>query len=202
MPNRVVAAPADRICRSIRTQGAHWTCWRCLRSHRACDSSRISGGGLVAGSLDTHDALCRTLANAVNCLVVSVDYRLAPENPFPAEAGAATAAPPNPILDLGANTESRQSFGAGYLIDMKDFALELREYLPVGSDLSNPRVSALRATSLSGLSATYIHTAEFNPVRDEDLGYANRFRQADIEVHHTCHAGMIHLFYPLPRPIP
>ena len=44
----------------------------------------LHGGGLVAGSLDTHDGLCRTLANEIGCRLVSVDYRLAPEHRFPA----------------------------------------------------------------------------------------------------------------------
>jgi len=41
------------------------------------------GGGLVAGSLDSHDAICRSLTNASGCRLISVDYRLAPEHPFP-----------------------------------------------------------------------------------------------------------------------
>ncbi len=42
------------------------------------------GGGFVAGSVDTHDGICRSLANASGCRLISLGYRLAPEHPFPA----------------------------------------------------------------------------------------------------------------------
>jgi acetyl esterase len=50
------------------------------------------GGGFVLGGLDMSDRTCRALANASGCVVISVDYRLAPEHTFPAAADDAFAA--------------------------------------------------------------------------------------------------------------
>lgn len=50
------------------------------------------GGGWVVGSLDSHDRLCRALANASGFHVISVDYRLAPEHKYPAAVEDAEAA--------------------------------------------------------------------------------------------------------------
>ncbi|MFT4845645.1 MAG: acetyl esterase [Cellvibrionaceae bacterium] len=50
------------------------------------------GGGMVIGSLDSYDTLCRQLSIQSGCIIVSVDYRLAPENKFPAAVDDAFAA--------------------------------------------------------------------------------------------------------------
>ena len=50
------------------------------------------GGGWVTGDIDTHEGICRTLANAAGCVVASVDYRCAPEATFPTAAEDAYAA--------------------------------------------------------------------------------------------------------------
>ncbi len=52
----------------------------------------LHGGGWVVGGLDSHDGVCRRLANAARCWVLAPDYRLAPEHPFPAAVDDSAAA--------------------------------------------------------------------------------------------------------------
>lgn len=65
------------------------------------------GGGFVVGDLDTHDGTCRQHAVGAQAVVVSVDYRLAPEHPYPAaveDAWAATQWVAGHGDDIGADT--------------------------------------------------------------------------------------------------
>jgi acetyl esterase len=52
----------------------------------------LHGGGWVIGDIDTHDGICRSLANGAGCVVASVDYRLAPEHKYPVAAEDSFAA--------------------------------------------------------------------------------------------------------------
>ncbi|MBE7323864.1 alpha/beta hydrolase [Nocardioides sp. Y6] len=64
----------------------------------------LHGGGWVVGDLDSHDLTARTIATLSDAVVVSVDYRLAPEHPFPAgleDALAATRWASDHLADLG-----------------------------------------------------------------------------------------------------
>jgi acetyl esterase/lipase len=209
------------------------------------------GGGLVAGTLDTHDSIARALAHAGGVRVVSVDYRLAPEHPFPAaledalaavryiakhardfgidaarlgicgdsagatlatatcQAAARAGGPPLalqllicPILDYSRSTPSKRELSSGYLVDQATLDHDLMHYAPEGADPANPRISPLLAEDVTGMPPTLIHTAEFDPLRDEGRNYFERLTQARNEVSYTCHPGMIHLFYGLGAVIP
>src|SRR5690606_34944430 len=61
----------------------------------------LHGGGWVTGTLDTYDALCRQLAERVDAQVFSVDYRLAPEAPYPAAFDDCEAALAGILADAG-----------------------------------------------------------------------------------------------------
>jgi acetyl esterase/lipase len=82
--NRTVPGPAGKIPVRVYTpMQASRSEPKASEGHRA-GLVFFHGGGFVLCNLDTHDGICRSLANAAGCVVVSVDYRLAPEHPYPA----------------------------------------------------------------------------------------------------------------------
>jgi acetyl esterase/lipase len=107
-----------------------------------------------------------------------------------------------PILDYARSTPSWQEFGSGYLIDAATLAYDLDHYLPRAVDAADERVSPLRAPSLCGMPPTLIHTAEYDPLRDEGREYFERLIREGCEATYTCHPGMIHFFYGLKAVIP
>ena len=230
--------PAGVLAVRAYTPASTW------RGERLPGMVYFHGGGLVAGTLDTHDPLCRALCNASGCRVLSVDYRLAPEHRFPAavadgcaaidwmaahadeihvdrgrlgvsgdSAGATLAAVVChtitaarqvplafqfllcPIMDFAAESDSRRTLAQGYLVDRDTLEHDLRHYLAADTDRADPRVSPLRVAEVAHLPPTAVHTAEFDPLRDEGQAYAERLRRAGVRTLYRCHPGMIHLFY-------
>ena len=201
------------------------------------------GGGWVIGDLETHDAPCRFLAANCGAQVLAVDYRLAPEHPFPAavedafaayawatgypgdppvavdrvavggdSAGANLAAavclrardgtvpPPAmqlliyPVTECSRELPSRHLFREGFLLTRRDMDYFEDRYLPAGTDRGDPRVSVLQADDLSGLPPAYVATAGFDPLRDEGEAYAERLREAGVQVALRRHPGLVHTF--------
>jgi acetyl esterase len=201
------------------------------------------GGGWVIGSLDDFDAVCRTIALESGCRVVSVDYRLAPEHPFPAAADDAFAAlgwidgnlgggrpivvagdsaggnlsavtalrardeqgPAlalqvlvYPVTDHDFTTSSYAEYAdAGLFLGKHEMVWFWNHYAPSEDDWSSPYASPLRAGDHSGLPPAYVVIAEYDPLRDEGLAYAEKLRAAGIPVTVRRFDDQLHAFFNL-----
>jgi acetyl esterase len=107
-----------------------------------------------------------------------------------------------PVMDMSIETPSRRDFAEGFLLDKATLDWTLRHYCPSDLDLKDPRISPLHGADFRGLPPTHIHTAEFDPMRDEGRAYADRLERAGVKVNYTCHGGMIHNFYGMAGVIP
>lgn len=201
------------------------------------------GGGWVIGTRASHDNAVRFLAKHAGVRVLSIEYRLAPEFPFPAATEDALAAFEYAVAkaaDLGADpariavggdsaggnlaaVTAQQAVRRGgpvpafqlLIYPATDFARRYRSqdlfaedlfltdvhmkwfeghYVPEGTDLIDPRLSPLRADDLSGLPPALVVTAGFDPLRDEGEAYAEKLREAGVEVALRRHEDLIHGF--------
>lgn len=92
--------------------------------------------------------------------------------------------------------------GSGYTLDLEFAKWALRNYLPVGHDLRDPYLFPLAATDLSGVPPTLIMTAEFDPLRDEGIAFAQRLAAAGVDVEHIHVEDQMHGFLLLDRAVP
>jgi len=107
-----------------------------------------------------------------------------------------------PVLDFEETSPSREAFAENHLLDRVTLEADLADYLHDNADLADPRISPLRATRFAGLPPAIIHTAEFDPVRDEGNAYAGKLVAAGVDVEHVCHDGMIHNFHAMGAILP
>lgn len=201
------------------------------------------GGGFTIGSVATHDRLCRALAAGSGCMVLSVDYRLAPEHPFPAavdDAFAALAWLRESAISLGVDadrialggdsaggtlaaataihardqhwpialqlliypglasdqqSDSHRRFARGYLLDAPLIAWFFEGYLRGPADRQDWRFAPLVHPDLRGVASAYLALAQFDPLRDEGLQFAERLQQAGVAVTTRVYPGMVHAFF-------
>lgn len=113
------------------------------------------GGGWVIGDIDTHDAVARAICRDADTVVVSVDYRLAPEWPFPAAALDAVAATRDILGRLS-------EFGG-------------TEVLAVAGDSAGGNISAVATQQVPGIAAQFL----IYPATDVLGDYPSRIENGD-----------------------
>ncbi|GAA1926965.1 alpha/beta hydrolase [Nocardioides marmoribigeumensis] len=115
----------------------------------------LHGGGFVIGDLDTHDQTCRRIAKDCAAVVVAVDYRLAPEHPFPAAVEDCVAAARWAVDHLG--------------------ELGGTDVLGVGGDSAGGNLAAVVSQTVRGLAAQLL----FYPATDALGDYPSRHENAE-----------------------
>lgn len=200
----------------------------------------MHGGGWVVGDLDSHDFICFELATVLQVLVIAIDYRLAPEHPFPAayedcravwqaiQAGQAPYAidvqrlvvmgdsaggnlaaalcqglrddgqplPRAQVLiypGLGGPSDlpSRGDCMDAPLLSSADTDCYLALYLQ-GSGKPSPYAMPLLAADFSGLPKAFIAVAQFDPLRDDGMLYAERLQAAGVATVLYPGKGLVH----------
>jgi acetyl esterase len=106
-----------------------------------------------------------------------------------------------PLMDIAEHWPSRQERGSGYTLDIEQIRWFLANYVPPGFDPANPYLFPINGKDLSGLSPALVMTAEFDPLRDEGVAYAQKLAQAGVAVEHLHAEDQMHGFLLLSRAV-
>ncbi|MFZ1153775.1 MAG: alpha/beta hydrolase [Solirubrobacteraceae bacterium] len=106
-----------------------------------------------------------------------------------------------PITDMRGRWPSYEERGSGYTLDREFVRWSLDNYVPAGHDPADPYLMPLAVADPSGVSPTLIVTAEFDPLRDEGIAYAQRLAQAGVAVEHIHVEDQMHGFLLLDRAV-
>jgi acetyl esterase len=107
-----------------------------------------------------------------------------------------------PAVDFSLETESHRELVDGHVIPRDRILWYSEQYLRGEPDKADLRASPLRAPKLSGQPPTLIVTAGFDPLRDEGQAYAEKLREAGVDVVYREYPGQIHAFVSLTKAIP
>lgn len=106
-----------------------------------------------------------------------------------------------PLMDSGDRWPSRGEYGSGYTLDIQQVRWFLDNYMPPKCDPADPYLFPIVNRDLSGLPPTLVMTAEFDPLRDEGISYAQKLSQAGVIVEHLHAADQMHGFLLLSRAV-
>jgi acetyl esterase len=211
----------------------------------------LHGGGWVIGNLQSHDEICRWLANEAGCVVVCPDYRLAPEHKFPAgltdclealrfmaNAAADLGIDPQriavagdsaggnlasvvalfsrsdqvpsvaaqllfyPNTDAAQTADSYRRYSEGFGLTASTMRWFRDHYIRTPDDITDWRVSPLRADSLAGAPPAFIALAGLDILKDEGAAFGARLQQEGVRVISRLWPGQIHGFVSMGRHIP
>jgi len=184
---RVVAvhyrlAPEDKFPAAVEDAFAALTWVEASASRLGIDANRIAVGGESAGG---------ALAAAV--------AQIAREKGVPTLAFQLLLFP---VTQIGGDTSSLREFAVGYFLEKRTLDWFYGHYLPANADTSDPRISPLRATDMSGLPPAYVMLGGFDPLHDEGQQYADKLRAAGVPVTVADYGDMIHCFIYLQTILP
>jgi acetyl esterase len=107
-----------------------------------------------------------------------------------------------PAVDFALETESHRELVDGHVIPRERIVWYSEQYLCGEADKADLRASPLRAPKVAGQPPTLIVTAGFDPLRDEGRAYADKLREAGVDVVYREYPGQIHAFVSLTKAIP
>lgn len=106
-----------------------------------------------------------------------------------------------PITDMCGRWPSYEERGSGYALDREFVRWSLGNYVPAGHDPADPYLLPLAVPDPAGVPPTLIMTAEFDPLRDEGIAYAQRLAEAGVAVEHIHVEDQMHGFLLLDRAV-
>lgn len=183
------------------------------------------GGGWALGGVDSHDGVTRFLCARTPCRVLAVEYAKAPEHPFPAALEDAWAATrwaarnlPGPLAiggdssggNLAAVVARRARDSEVPLVlqllvyaalDLRFDSHWMRQYL-AGHSADDPDASPVLAEDLRGVAPALLLSCEPDELRPQADAYAERLREAGVEVRHIVYPDLIHSAYRMPAVLP
>lgn len=99
-----------------------------------------------------------------------------------------------PCASTWQNTESHRRFAQGYLLEAKTLQWMFANYLRTDADRTDWRFAPLQASDLGNLAPAFLVLAEYDPLLDEGIAYAEKLKAAGISTLTRIYSGMTHDF--------